>query len=72
MTAFRRLEGARVIGYVDAMNEPNAIEAASRRLALALDALAAAVERRQVADWEETTLAAQLQDRKSTRLNSSH
>ena len=60
MTAFRRLEGARVIGYVDAMNEPNAIEAASRRLALALDALAAAVERRQVADREETTLAAQL------------
>ena len=43
------------------MTEPNAIEAASRRLALALDALAAAVERRRVADRDEETLAAQLQ-----------
>ena len=49
-----------MVGYVVAMSEPNAIEAASRRLALALDALAAAVERRQVADREEATLAAQL------------
>lgn len=32
------------------MTEPNAIDAASRRLALALDALAAAVERRREAD----------------------
>jgi hypothetical protein len=43
------------------MTEPNAIEAASKRLALALDALAAAVERRRVADRDEETLAAQLQ-----------
>jgi hypothetical protein len=42
------------------MTEPNAIEAASRRLALALDALAAAVERRHDADRGEETLAAQL------------
>src|SRR3974390_3865769 len=59
-TVFRRLKGGRMVGYVVAMSEPNAIEAASRRLALALDALAAAVERRQVADREEATLAAQL------------
>ena len=32
------------------MTEPNTIDAASRRLALALDALAAAVERRREAD----------------------
>jgi hypothetical protein len=59
-TVFRRLKGERMVGYILAMTEPNAIEAASKRLALALDALAAAVERRQVADREEATLAAQL------------
>jgi hypothetical protein len=42
------------------MSEPSAIEAASKRLALALDALAAAVERRHKADRDEETLAAQL------------
>jgi hypothetical protein len=42
------------------MTEPNAIEAASKRLALALDALAAAVERRREADRGEEALAAQL------------
>jgi hypothetical protein len=42
------------------MSEPSAIEAASKRLALALDALAAAVERRRKADRGEETLAAQL------------
>jgi hypothetical protein len=42
------------------MTEPNAIEVASRRLALALDALAAAVERRRSADVGEVTLASQL------------
>jgi hypothetical protein len=42
------------------MTEPNAIEAASRRLALALDALAAAVERRRSADAGEATLASQV------------
>jgi chromosome segregation ATPase len=42
------------------MTEPSAIEAASRRLALALDALAAAVERRRDADRDEETLASQL------------
>jgi len=42
------------------MSEPNAIDAASKRLALALDALAAAVERRHEADRGEETLNAQL------------
>src|SRR2546423_3872886 len=42
------------------MSEPSAIDAASRRLALALDALAAAVERRHEADRGEQTLDAQL------------
>ena len=42
------------------MTEPNAIEGASKRLALALDGLAAAVERRRNADAGEATLAAQL------------
>jgi hypothetical protein len=42
------------------MTEPNAIDAASRRLALALDALAAAVERRREADRREATLASQM------------
>src|SRR5205814_7351856 len=47
------------------MTEGSAIDVASKRLALALDALASAVERRHEADRGE-------QDRKSTRLNSSH
>jgi hypothetical protein len=42
------------------MSEPSAIDAASKRLALALDALAAAVERRHDADRGEETLADQL------------
>jgi chromosome segregation ATPase len=43
------------------MTEGSAIDAASKRLALALDALAAAVERRHEADRGEQTLDAQLQ-----------
>jgi septal ring factor EnvC (AmiA/AmiB activator) len=42
------------------MTEPNAIDAASRRLAQALDALAAAVERRREADRGADALTAQL------------
>jgi hypothetical protein len=42
------------------MTEASAIEAASKRLALALDALAAAVERRHDADRGEQPLDAQL------------
>ena len=42
------------------MTEPSAIDVASKRLALALDALAAAVERRHAADRGEQTLDAQL------------
>jgi hypothetical protein len=42
------------------MTEPSAIDAASKRLALALEALAAAVERRHEADLGEQTLDAQL------------
>ena len=42
------------------MTEPGVIDAASKRLALALDALAAAVERRREADHGEETLAAQV------------
>ena len=43
------------------MTEPSAIDAASKRLALALDALAAAVERRQEADRGQDRLATQVQ-----------
>jgi Domain of unknown function (DUF4164) len=43
------------------MTEPSAIDAASRRLALALDALAAAVERRHEADRSADVLNDQLQ-----------
>jgi Domain of unknown function (DUF4164) len=39
------------------MSEIDSVEAASRRLALALDALEAAVERRRDADRSEATLA---------------
>ena len=42
------------------MIEPSAVDAASKRLALALDALAAAVERRHEADRGEQTLDDQL------------
>ncbi|HEY7666403.1 MAG TPA: DUF4164 family protein [Xanthobacteraceae bacterium] len=42
------------------MSEASAIDVASKRLALALDALAAAVERRRQADSSEQTLDAQL------------
>lgn len=42
------------------MNDINAIDAATKRLALALDGLEAAVERRQEADRSEEGLAAQL------------
>jgi hypothetical protein len=43
------------------MTESSAIDAATKRLALALDALEAALERRREADRGERTLAAQLQ-----------
>jgi uncharacterized protein DUF4164 len=43
------------------MSEASAIDAATKRLALALDALEAALERRREADRGEETLAAQLQ-----------
>ena len=43
------------------MTDANAIEAATRRLAAALDALEAAVERRREADRSEGALAAQVQ-----------
>jgi CRP-like cAMP-binding protein len=43
-----------------AMSETTAIEAAAKRLALALDALEAAVERRHEADRGEVGLVAQL------------
>jgi hypothetical protein len=42
------------------MTEPSAIDAATKRLALALDALEAAVERRREADRGDDGLAAQL------------
>lgn len=42
------------------MSDTEAIDAASRRLALALDALGAAVERRQAAERGEVSLTAQL------------
>jgi len=43
------------------MTDASAIEAATRRLAAALDALEAAVERRREADRSESALAAQVQ-----------
>ncbi|MGB7259060.1 MAG: DUF4164 family protein [Pseudolabrys sp.] len=43
------------------MTEPSAVDAAVKRLALALDALEAAVERRRHADRNEEGLATQLQ-----------
>jgi uncharacterized protein DUF4164 len=43
------------------MTEPGAVDAAVKRLALALDALDAAVERRREADRSEEGLASQLQ-----------
>ncbi|MGI8526495.1 MAG: DUF4164 family protein [Pseudolabrys sp.] len=42
------------------MTEPSAVDAAVKRLALALDALDAAVERRREADRSEENLARQL------------
>jgi hypothetical protein len=42
------------------MSDASAIDAATKRLALALDALEAALERRRQADRGEETLAAQL------------
>lgn len=45
----------------EAMTDASAIEAATRRLAAALDALEAAVERRREADRSEGALAAQVQ-----------
>lgn len=45
----------------EAMTDASAIEAATRRLAAALDALEAAVERRREADRSESALAAQVQ-----------
>ena len=42
------------------MTEPSAVDAAVKRLALALDALDAAVERRREADQSEEGLASQL------------
>ena len=43
------------------MSEPDSVELASRRLALALDALEAAAERRRETDRSEEALAAQIQ-----------
>jgi chromosome segregation ATPase len=43
------------------MSETDSIETVSRRLALALEALEAAAERRQETDRREDTLAAQIQ-----------
>jgi uncharacterized protein DUF4164 len=46
--------------FEEAMTEASAIEAATRRLAAALDALEAALERRREADRGETALAEQV------------
>ena len=43
------------------MSEPDSVDMASRRLALALDALEAAAERRRETDRGEEALAAQIQ-----------
>ena len=49
------------------MTEPSAIDSASKRLALALDALAATIERRRDADAGTQTLSAQLHELGSDR-----
>jgi septal ring factor EnvC (AmiA/AmiB activator) len=49
------------------MSEPSAIEAATRRLSLALDALEAAVERRRQSDRGEESLATQVHQLSSDR-----
>jgi chromosome segregation ATPase len=49
------------------MTDPSAIETATRRLAMALDALEAAVERRREADHNEERLVAQLHALSSDR-----
>ena len=51
----------RIVAAGGQMSETESIETASRRLALALDALEAAAERRQETDRSEDTLAAQIQ-----------
>ena len=43
------------------MSEADSVEIASKRLALALDALDAAVERRRAADRDDATLASQVE-----------
>lgn len=43
------------------MSETDSVDTASRRLALALDALDAAVERRRAADRDDATLASQVE-----------
>jgi hypothetical protein len=48
-------------GYVDQAGAPAEVEAATRRLAAALDALEAAVERRSEGDRDEDELAARIQ-----------
>ena len=53
----------------EAMTDASAIEAATRRLAAALDALEAAVERRREADRSEGALAAQVQALGTDRSN---
>ena len=60
-TLFRG-DAAQLTAAVDGqMSEPDSVELASRRLALALDALEAAAERRREADRSEEALAAQIQ-----------
>jgi hypothetical protein len=63
--ALHGFHGARRIGGGvrdgEAMTDASATEAATRRLAAALDALEAAVERRREADRSEGALAAQVQ-----------
>ena len=46
---------------MESMSDPSAIDAATRRLAQALDGLAAAVERRRETDRDEEKLLTQLQ-----------
>ena len=49
------------------MTEPSAIDSASKRLALALDVLAATIERRRDVDAEAQTFSAQLHELGSDR-----
>lgn len=65
-------EALRQTGAEIPAGESSGVEAAARRLAAALDALEAAVERRRDADHSEARLAARIQDLGADRSRLAH